>query len=121
MGIEKFNKGERKFKYEMPEGAQFTNLKELYEHYGADYVHVLTGMYVSSKGKFGEQPVLLTVNNYVNAPKHLLESVKEILDDSFIIEQINNGNAGFYIKKYIDKKYNKECYGVQFVDLYDSI
>lgn len=121
MTISKLNKGQRIFDYQMPENAEFISLKDLYEQNGTDYTYVLTGMYISTKGKFGEQPVLLTPTNFVNAPKHLVDTVKDIVSDEEIVKQINSGNAGFKIQKYTDKNFGKECYSVEFVDLYDHL
>lgn len=121
MTISKKNKGTRIFTYQMPEDSEFISLKELYDQNGADYIYVLTGMYLSDKGKFGTQPVLLIPTHFVNAPKHLTETVKEILQDDEVVKQINDGNAGFKVQKYIDKNFGKECYSVEFVDLYDDI
>lgn len=121
MTISKMNKGQKLFNFQMPEGAEFKSLKDLYEQFGAEYIHVLTGCYISTKGNFGEQPVLLTPNYFVNAPKHLLDTVKDIMSDEDIIKQINGTNAGFVIETYKDKTHNRTCYSVRFVDLYDDL
>lgn len=121
MSISSLNKGKRIFTYQMPEDAEFISLKELFDENGADKIYVLVGMYLSDKGNFGTQPILLTPTHFVNAPKHLVDVVKDIVADETIVEQINAGNAGFKIQKYIDKKYKKECYSVEFVDLFDDL
>lgn len=122
MGIvSKYNKGERKFKYQMPEDADFKNLKDLYTENGKDYVYPLMGMYISTKGYFGEQAIALCPKYFVNLPKHMNDTVKEMLDDEELISTINNGNVFFRIVEYVPKNYDKKCYSIHFDELEDRI
>lgn len=121
MTISKMNKGQRLFTFEMPEGAEFKSLKDLYTENGADYTYILTGCYINTKGKFGDQPVLMTPYFFVNAPSHLVDTVKDIMEDDETVQQINDGDAGFVIETYKDKLHGNLCYSVRFVDLFDDL
>ena len=56
-------------------------------------------------------------DTYVNLPSHLLPACEEMLHDRLAIDAINQGRCGFRIEKYLQKRYNKECYSVEWVDV----
>ena len=47
----------------------------------------------------------------------MTEEVIEILNDKEDIEDIIAGKVGFSISQFKDKKFNKTCYGINWVDL----
>ena len=95
----------------------YEKLEDLYNINGEDKVYPLTAIYINNKSKFGDSPVFATDNFFVNIPAHMLDVSYEILADDESIEAINNGEVGFTIYNYTDKKFKKECYGVKFVDI----
>ena len=111
----KFNKG-RKFDFDTT-GFEYRSLSELYNENGANQVYPLTAMYVNSKSNFGVAPVFATTDCFVNIPSHMVDVVNQILADEEAIKAINEGKIGFVIYPYIQKKFNKTCYGVNFVDI----
>lgn len=111
--ITKYNKGNR-FNYEIPESAEFTNLKKLYEA-DKEKTHILHGLYISEKGQYGAAPVAISDGYLVNLPSHMVEDVKEMCKDSDIVDDINTGLCGFRVYKY--QAHNKDCYGVTWVDM----
>jgi hypothetical protein len=40
-----------------------------------------------------------------------------MLHDRLAIDAINEGKCGFRIERYFQKRYNKECYSVQWIDI----
>lgn len=109
----KYNKVTR-FTYQMPENAPYKNLKD----FGVDNTVILRGLYINTKGNFGEEPVAMTDNAYVNLPKHLANDVSNMMADEEFITAVNEGKVGFKVRSYEDTKFGKgTCYSVEWVDL----
>ena len=80
--------------------------------------HKVLGLFVNTKGKYGAEPNAIIENNLiVNLPRHLLETVNELLDDDRYIDYIKAGRVGFSIYQYHSTKYNKDAYSVTWLDL----
>ena len=80
--------------------------------------HKVLGFFVNSKGKFGAEPSAILENNLIaNLPRHLLDTVNQMLDDNRYIEYIKEGHVGFTIYQYHTNKYNKDAYSVTWLDL----
>lgn len=80
-------------------------------------VYPIRAIYINTKGHFDDSPVFVTDEAMVNIPAHVLDAVKQILADVESIEAIKAGHAGFKTYEYTDKKFNKKCFGVEFVDI----
>lgn len=111
----KFNKG-RKFDIDTT-NFEYASLEDLYSSNGKEKVYPLTAIYINTKSKFGEAPVFATDECFVNAPSHMLDTAKEILADEEAIADINSGKVGFEIYSYIAEKFNRTCFGINFVDM----
>lgn len=96
------------------EDFDYKSLEELYVD--EDTVYPVCGLYINTKGNFGDEPILATDEYYVNLPHHMADMVKEIIADEDAVYSINAGYVGFTIYKYYQKKYNKECYNIRWVD-----
>lgn len=105
----------KKFTFEIPKEFEYANLKDLVATYGIDHTHKVNALFINTKGKFGEQPVIATEKELVNAPQHLTETVKDILTDGESLSSINNGAVGFVIYEY-ENQYGT-CYGLNWVDI----
>lgn len=80
--------------------------------------HKVLGFFVNSKGKFGAEPNAILENKLIaNLPRHLLDTVNQMLDDNRYIEYIKEGHVGFTIYQYHTNKYNKDAYSVTWLDL----
>lgn len=111
----KYNRGHgKKFTFEIPKEFTYSSLHALYNNNGADFVYDIRAMYINKKSKFGESPVIATSNELVNFPKHLTDTVKEMLTDSEVIDAINNHVFGFQIYTYTDG--SNVYYSVNWVD-----
>lgn len=110
----RFNKG-RKFNIDT-NGFEYANLEELYKNNGADFVYPLCALYINTRGMYGDAPVFATDCCFVNIPSHMIDTARDILNDVDAIDAINNGKVGFQIYTYEQSKYNRVCYGVNFVD-----
>lgn len=80
-------------------------------------VYPVLGLYINTKGNFDDAPVVATDDCYVNLPAHLCETVREILRDPRAIKAINDGKVGFAIYSYTQRRFNKECFSIRWVDM----
>ena len=110
----KFNKG-NKFTFKPVDDAQYVSLEDLYNK-NTEQIHDVKALYINTKSKFGDAPcVAIDPVIIVNLPKHLLETVKEMIDDNECVTAINNNEVKFKIYSYKDKNFNKTCYGVEWL------
>lgn len=96
---------------------KYVSLKELFDtDPNAD--HKVFGLFINNKGKFGSEPNAIIENNLiVNFPRHLLDTVNELLDSNEYIQYIKEGHVGFKVYQYHSNKYNKDAYSVTWLDL----
>ena len=80
-------------------------------------VYVVRGIYINKKSLYDPSPVIALDDCYVNFPAHLLEVCQEMISDRAVVDAINEGHCGFRVTKYHQKRYNKDCYSVEWVDL----
>lgn len=114
--LNKYNKNVNLFTAKPAENVQYTNLKELYLHNGEDATYKVLNLYINTKSRFGDSPVVLvTPTLMVNLPKHLLETVKEIREDVEFIDFCNKGLIGFKIYEYSND--NGVGYSVNWVEI----
>lgn len=109
------NKSEPRFNYEIPENHTFAKPAELVEANGLDQVYKVMGMYVNTKGKFGDEPVIILDSCLLNAPNHALEAVQSIITNDNYTDLVNKGRVGIKFYTY-SNKFGKQ-YGLQWVDL----
>lgn len=100
---------------------EYISLEDLYlnaqttEHPDAPFT--IRGIYINNKGMFEPTPVAALDDVYVNLPSHLTQACKDMIADPIAVIAINQGRCGFRIEKYHQKKYNRECYSIEWVDL----
>lgn len=112
----KYNHGAR-FDYQIPKDATFVSLGKLFERDGKGTVYTLHGLYVNHKSKYGDAPVAICENELVNLPKHLLDTVKQMLLDDEFITAVNNELIGFTIYAYTVKNDSALRYSVSWCDI----
>ena len=96
---------------------EYKSLEELYAEFGPDEIYTLRGIWINSKGLYGDAPVAATDEFYVNFPAHMTGATISILGDKKCVAAINNGKCGFRIVTYVKSKYNKTCYSIEWVDI----
>ena len=110
----KFNKG-NKFTFKPADDAQYVSLEVLYNK-NPEQIHDVKALYINTKSKFGDAPcVAIDPVIIVNLPKHLLETVKEMIANDECVAAINNNEVKFKIYSYRDNTFNKTCYGVEWL------
>lgn len=117
MGITRFNKEIVKFEFEPSREFTFRTLEELYKENGKEEVYPVKGMFINTKGRYGDNPVLVCSEYYVSLPSHLVDVVKEIRQDKQLVKDINDDKVGFKIYEYTHPKYNRKCYSITWLDI----
>ena len=103
----------------------YKKLEELYDEQEVDEgtgelteeTFVVHGIYINTKSLYEVSPVAALDDCYVNLPAHVLDSCKDMIKDPVAVRAINEGHLGFRIEKYHQKRYDKDCYSVEWVDL----
>ena len=98
------------------EGFEYKKPVELYNAKKPDQVFPIQGLYINKKSKYGNAPVAICEDCFVNFPAHMLEEVEAILKSSEDIEDIKAGKVGFIIEPYTTDEGNT-CYGIRWADL----
>ena len=80
------------------------------------------GCYKNTKSVFGDEPIFIVENIehkifFVNMPKQHLETIDNIIKDKELIDGINKGLCYIEVVKYYSKKYKKECFNFNFIDV----
>lgn len=102
MLLDKYNKTINEFEYQQVPNPEYKNLKNLYENEDVKQVP-LYGLFINSKGYYGDSPIAVSKGYNINLPKHLLEPVKEMIEDREVIELVNTGNVFMEIYPYTNR------------------
>lgn len=62
--------------------------------------YTILAIFINTKGKLGDQGILITDDHQVNMPLHLTDLAKELRQDEEVIEAINNRELAFEIYEY---------------------
>lgn len=96
----------------------YTKLEDLYKKNGPDWEYQLKAVYIGTKSEFDPETPMVAIDGfYVNLPVHQLEEIKEMLGNPRAIKAINEGKAGFIIRHYFQKRFNKDCYSAEWIDV----
>ena len=112
--LAKYNK-KPVFNYDATKKRDYTNLKSLYETFGTDKKYVVHALFINTKSRFGNAPIIVTDRYMVNAPKHLLETVQEMMNDHELVDLVNERKVGFKIYEYQGR--NGNGYSVEWIEL----
>lgn len=116
MGIaNKYNKVNL-FDFTIPKDFEYRSLHDLFNDNGKDCVYEVRALYINKKSKFGESPIVATNQYLVNLPKHMTDTVKEMMRDEEFVNAVNSGTIGFTIYTYETKNRAELCYSVNWVD-----
>lgn len=80
-------------------------------------VFPVRGLYLNNKSMYDPQPTAALDDCYVNLPAHMYKMAVDILNDPRAIAAINQGKVGFTIERYYQKRFQKQCYSVTWVDM----
>ena len=97
------------------DGFEFKTREELYKE-DPEKIYTLRGLYINKKGRFGDHPVAITDEFFVDFPDYMCEEMEAVLKDSEDIEDIKSGIVLFKISTFEDKNFKKLCYGIEWID-----
>lgn len=112
--LDKYNK-KPLFHYDNEKVRAYINLQGLVNQYGIKKVYTVHALFINKKSRFGDSPIIVTDDYMVNAPRHLLDVVREMLNDKEVIDLINNRRVGFTVYGYTGR--NGKGYSVEWVEL----
>lgn len=117
MSITKFNHVSP-FTYRAGKDFQYYSLRQIAEstHNWKDKEFPLMALYINTKSRYGVAPVAVCDGFYVNLPSHLLDDVRNIMNDPEVVAEINAGKCGFKIRAYQNSQ-GGESYTVEWIDL----
>ena len=111
--LNKYNNNVNRFDFEQEKNVDYKKLSELFE---ANVKQLkINSLFINTKGKFGDSPVATADGFNINLPTHLLETVKEMIEDEDVVALANQGNLGIEIYQYETKKWGKN-YSCNFID-----
>ncbi len=110
--LSKYNKKVNRFDF-VGDELNFTSLKELFDKNGAETIYTVRALFINTKAKFGEQPVLVATYFLVSLPTHMLGTVKDMISDDELVYQVNQCLIGFKIRTYTTKDKN-EYYSIDW-------
>ena len=82
-----------------------------------DIPFTIYGIYINTRGNFDPAPVLALEDRYVNLPAHMTPVCEDMLRDGEAVKAINEGKVGITVYQYQQKRFNKTCYNVRWVDM----
>ena len=111
----KFNKSENKFTFRQGENVNYLSLEDLY-NMSENKIYPVKALYINKKSMYGDAPcIVINEDTTVNLPKHLLDTVIDMINDEECVNAINNYEVKFKIYSYNDKAFNRTCYSVEWL------
>lgn len=99
-------------------GQEYKTLGGLFEESG-EIIHPIRSIYINTKSKFGDAPVIVSDGYNINLPKHMTATVTEMLADSEAMALIRAGRVGIKPYQYTnEEEYPGEIfYGATFEEI----
>lgn len=111
----KFNKSGNKFTFRQGENVNYLSLEELY-NMSENKIYPVKALYINKKSMYGDAPcIVISEDTTVNLPKHLLDTVIDMINDEECVYAINHYEVKFKIYSYKDKAFNRTCYSVEWL------
>lgn len=111
MSISKLNKKKNPFTFDTS-NLDYVKLDSL----ELGKIYTIRGCFINTKAMYGDHGVIVTDLGKIDMPQHLNDSIKIILEDDDLINDINDGKCGFKVVVYTDKK-GVNRLSIEFVDI----
>ena len=95
---------EVKFTFNSENINTYYSLKDLQE---VKKPQIIRKLWINTKSRFGDTPMLTTDTYHVNLPTFMLDEVKKMMDDEQDVKDINAGLAAFRVIRKTGKKGNQ--------------
>lgn len=103
------------FNYDSEKERDYCKLSDLVECNGIEAVYTIEALFINTKSKYGQSPVLVTSQWLVNAPQHLTQTVQQMIQVPEIVDSINAGKVGFKVYQYTSG--NNVYYSVEWLEV----
>jgi len=99
-------------------GQEYRTLEGLFEE-NPDLIHTVRSIYINTKSKFGDAPVVVSDGYNINLPKHMAATVVEMLQDPEAMTLIRAGKVGIKIYPYENEEEfpGQTFYGCTFEEI----
>lgn len=100
----------------------YVSLKDLQKEVGKK-PYTIKGLFVNGRAKFGDEAVAIGDHILINLPHYVVDNVKQMLEDSVVIDAIKQGRVGIKVHEYTNSFSKqkdgsiKKFYSVEWVDL----
>lgn len=109
--LNKYSNGGIRFDYDNEKEREYIKLSEL----DSSKTYPIEALFINTKGKFGDQGVIISGDYIVNLPQHLTEMIEDMRQDAEMVEAINDRLFDFEIYEFESKKYNRVSHGINLV------
>lgn len=109
--LNKYSNGGIRFDYDNEKEREYIKLGEL----DMSKTYPIEALFINTKGKFGDQGVIISGDYIVNLPNHLTEMIEEMRQDSEMVDAINQRLFDFEIYEFESKKYNRVSHSINLV------
>ncbi|MDU4059536.1 MAG: hypothetical protein E7H60_23605 [Pseudomonas oryzihabitans] len=109
--LNKYSNGGAKFEYDNEKERDYIKLGEL----DMSKTYPIEALFINTKGKFGDQGVIISGDYIVNLPNHLTEMIEDMLKDEEMVDAINQRLFDFEIYEFESKKYNRKSHSINLV------
>ena len=109
--LNKYQNGGVKFEYDNEKEREYIKLGEL----DMSKTYPIEALFINTKGKFGDQGVIISGDYIVNLPNHLTEMIEDMRQDDEMAEAINDRLFDFEIYEFESKKYNRKSHSINLV------
>lgn len=109
--LNKYSNGTSKFEYNNEKEREYIKLGEL----DSSKTYPIEALFINTKGKFGNQGVIISGDYIVNCPQHLTEMIEDMRQDAEMVEAINQRLFDFEIYEFESKKYNRTSHSINLV------
>ena len=96
------------------DGFEYKKREDMFKD-SPEAVYTIRGLYINTKGKFGNHPVAILENCFVDLPMHMTDEVIDILKSAEDVEDIKAGRVGIKLEDY--EANGKTCVGVRWMDV----
>ena len=109
--LNKYSNGGAKFEYDNEKEREYIKLGEL----DMSKTYPIEALFINTKGKFGDQGVIISGDYIVNLPNHLTEMIEDMRKDEEMVDAINQRLFDFEIYEFESKKYNRTSHSINLV------
>ena len=83
-------------------GQEYKTLEGLFLE-NPDLKHPVRSMYINTKSKFGDAPVIISDGYNINLPKHMTATVSEMLQDTEFMALMRSGKVAISVYSYTNE------------------